>query len=224
MKTKTNDPEKIALVNHLAREAFIQQQYEFDETLPDLLMEPGFTDTCEEKNEISHSSLPKKRIKLTQSLLKTLYDIYESRKELVKQADRWIKLVALHTDEEHHIGSREYLDLLFFLFVFKEAFQTSKKHGNYVEELSDLIYSLYGRKQLIQKVEQWTRFVALCTKKDHHTGGTEYMNLLNFFFVLKEQLQNSHPHPHSHSNSNSNSNSTHPLYASAISKNPNEDL
>ena len=127
MKTKTNDPEKIALVNHLAREAFIQQQYEFDETLPDLLMEPGFTDTREEKNEISHSSLPKKRIKLTQSLLKTLYDIYGSRKELVKQADRWIKLVVLHTDEEHHIGSREYLDLLFFFICLQRDLSNLKK-------------------------------------------------------------------------------------------------
>lgn len=182
---KKKRPGNIALLNQLALQAAMQQQSEFDVTPPDLLSGKEVKNIPGANKKVSYLPIPQKHIKLTQSLLKILYNVYGGRKDLIRFADQWIKLVSLHTDEGDHLESQEYLDLLFFLFVFKETLQPSKKREHVVEGLSDLIYHFFGRKHLLKEIEKWTRFVARCTGKGRHTGSGEYLGLLNFFFVFK---------------------------------------
>lgn len=113
---------------------------------------------------------------------------YNGRKALIQHIDNWIKFVSLFTYQEHNSEIKSYKELLFFLFRFKEVSQFSNKRADTIEELSDLIYHCFGRRQLIAETEKWAWFVAFCTEKEHHVGSAEYLELLRFFLVLKEGL------------------------------------
>ena len=49
-----------------------------------------------------------------------VYDEY-SRKYLVRQLEKWIWFVTFGTEREDYAGSDDYLDLLFFLWRFKDV-------------------------------------------------------------------------------------------------------
>ena len=186
---KKNGPGNMALLNQLALRAAIQQQSGSDVAPQGPLSGYEAKDIPGANKETSYRPLPKKHIKLTKSLLKVLYNVYGGKKDLLRFADQWIKLVSMQTDEGDQLESQEYLDLLFFLFVFKETLQPPQKREHVVEGMSDLIYRFFGKKHLLEEIEEWTRFMARCTGKGPHTGSGEYLGLLNFFFVLKRCLR-----------------------------------
>ena len=116
-------------------------------------------------------------------------DVYGDTMHLVQSIDEWIKLVSLNTEEEYRVENSEYSDVLFFLFTFKEVLQFSNEKGNFIEELLYFIYNLYDPEYIINDIDQWIRFVTLCTEKENYTGSEEYLGLLNFFFIFKDILQ-----------------------------------
>ena len=145
-------------------------------------------DDLPEYNKFSQSPSSASRDHLVRALLEMLYHKYNGRKALIQHIDNWIKFVSLFTYQEHNSEIKSYKELLFFLFMFKEVSQFSNKRADTIEELSDLIYHCFGRRQLIAETEKWAWFVAFCTEKEHHVGSAEYLELLRFFLVLKEGL------------------------------------
>ncbi|MDN5211185.1 hypothetical protein QQ020_03960 [Fulvivirgaceae bacterium BMA12] len=185
MKTKTKESEKIAYINQLAYEAAMQDRQAFEAALPDVLAEVSIVCQPEKKKATKPAN---KRARLARRLHGLVYSVYQGKKHLINHIDTWIKFVALCTDQKNHIGSEEYLDLLFFLFTFKEELQAQKREGS-AGELLKFIDSMYGRKHLIREIEKWIKFIALCTGKVHYTGSKEYLELLGFLFEFKEVLE-----------------------------------
>ena len=177
------------MVNYVTYQDVIHQQNEFGTTLQDLLSGINIGHLLEERKKGNYVAIPKKRIKLAKRFLAVINDVYGGNMHLVQSMDEWIKLVSLNTEEEHRIENSEYSDVLFFLFTFKEVLQSSNDQGNFIEKLLYFIYNLFDPEYIINDIDQWIRFVTLCTEKENYTGSEEFLGLLNFFFIFKEILQ-----------------------------------
>ena len=189
MKTKINELEKSTMVNYVTYQGLIQQKNRLDITLRYLLTGINIGHLLEERKKDDYIAIPKKRIKLAKRFQAVINDVYGGNMHLVQSMDEWIKLVSLNTEDEHRTENSEYSDVLFFLFTFKEVLQSSNDKGNFIEELLYFIYNLFDPEYIINDIDQWIRFVTLCTEKENYTGSEEYLGLLNFFFIFKEILQ-----------------------------------
>ena len=55
--------------------------------------------------------------------------------------------------------------------------------------MDELVHSIYGKEFLISEVDEWIRFVALCTDHEIHAGSKQYLDLLNFLFNMRDALK-----------------------------------
>ena len=168
----------------------IQEQYQHDETYPDIFIDVIPEPLQKEKENDHRKAIPKKRLQLAKRLQAMINNTYGGKMRLVQSIDQWVKLVTLNTEAENRAANEEYTDLLFFLFTFREMLQSADTSQNLVDRSIEFIDGLYDRKYLMKDIDKWVRFVALCTEKENFTGSEEHLGLLNFFFVFKDVLGN----------------------------------
>ena len=62
---------------------------------------------------------------LINELLHFIYHLFD-RKHLIEDIACWIRFVTLCTEKENYTGSEEYLELINFLYIFKDGLQNKK--------------------------------------------------------------------------------------------------
>ncbi len=188
MKAKINVSKKANSTNYYSHLTISEDKHEIDGFLTKVLTEIKVGQLLEETKKGNYAAIPKKRVKLAKRLQAMINDTYGGKIQLVQSIDEWIKLVSLNIEEENRIGNQTHLDLLFFLFTFKELLQFSIDDNNFINRSLDFVYGLFGRKHLAEEIFKWIRLIALSTEKKNYTGSEEYLELLNFLFIFNDAL------------------------------------